>query len=438
LQEVKEIFEKNGEFLFKTIRFRLSAFSDEFAGSQPDVYEIFQSQFLSLLKLPLSKDQFIRPCALSQLTATGEMEKSDCETAEDYFYDMLYSKTPGIVPQNIIYHLEDCHSCTARLAQFAKALEADLSDDDSDYISKMTGQLICHFCLLDMEIDCQTAREFLPLIYIPEFEIKIPTPVTTHLDQCISCTIDSARLEQLNLTTKQRSTLSRFYTKHIFTESGECRHAQPHIPSIARMHFQNIPAQILRHVCLCKSCTKLLADERLDMIDRLDSSFDRPTDLPCNMIMPPDLFDYSFPFGLDPANDQYAMFRESLTRHLKRCPVCLDKICKLSNIIHNIALRPESGVVTCYNLTPSPVTELADRNRPAENTESAKDLEDAVDDYDRYGLNVEVSKEYEHPLSNTVPLQTTRQTPRPKKLKKLRIPAAATAIILIAVVLSLF
>jgi len=427
LEEVKEIFEENGEFFFKMFRFRLSAFSDEFTGFQPDVNELFQSQFLSLLKIPFSKDQITRPHAISQLTATDETEKSDCESAEDYFYDILYPETLDIVPQNIIYHLENCRNCAARLMQFAKTLAADLSDEDSDYVRKMTGLLICHFHLLDMDVDCQTAREFLPLLSIPEFEIKIPTPVTAHLDRCMLCTADSARLERLNLNTKQRSTLSRFYTKHIFTESDECPHARPHISAIARLDFKNIPAHILRHVCLCKSCRKLLSTERLNIIEQLNG-FERPRDLPCDMIMSPDLFDYSFPFGLDPADDQYAMFRESLTRHLRRCPVCLDKICKLDDTIHNVALRPESGIITRYNLTPSPVTELTDRDRTPE---------DAMDDYARYGVNVEVSEKHEPPLSDAASLKTPRQTPHPKKLKKFTIPAAAAVILIVVALFSL-
>ncbi|GAG28141.1 unnamed protein product, partial [marine sediment metagenome] len=74
---------------------------------------------------------------------------------------------------------------------------------------------------------------------------------------------------------------------------------------------------------------------------------------PCEEVSATDIFDYVVSYGLDPADDQYAKFRKSLTSHIVTCPNCLAKMQTLHNTVYNVAERAESEVVTIYNIDES-------------------------------------------------------------------------------------
>ena len=349
--------------------------------------------------------------------------KDQCDLASEYYYDMLNPDTMNQVPENIMVHVANCVHCVKKLAQLHESLseEPPLGPEESFYIRQIPIQLVRHFSLLDTEVDCQTVKGFLPLLVDPELEITIPTPVTVHLDQCPQCSQDFETLRSLKLDSKQLAMLADFFSQGSFQNSAECSDIRKSIKAVAQMHFEHLTADALKHVCLCKDCRNLLSNERLAMSSEVAES-EKPTDFPYDSVKASDLFVYCLPYSLDPANDQFAKFRESLTVHLRNYPTCLEKMRQLNNTLYAIADRAESGVVTCYELTPSA---------------KKAGFSDVGDMYADWPIRVQVlDKSRPEPEIITFP-QRLGQTVSAMNLRRFRIPAAA-AIILIAVGLFFF
>lgn len=344
--------------------------------------------------------------------------KNECEFASEHYYDMLNPDTINQIPEDTLVHIANCVHCVKKLAQLHESLSepTTLSQEESSYIRQMPVQLAKHFSLLEAQVDCRKVKEFLPVLAIPALEIKIPTPITVHLDQCPQCSQDFETLRSLKLDSKQRATLAKFFSKSSFESPAECSDLRESIKAITQMRFEHLTADVLRHVCLCKNCRDLLYCERLAMSKRI-SEFQEPVNLQCEAVKPSDLFDYCLPYGIDPAEDQYAKFRESLTSHLRKCPKCLEKMLQLQKTLSAIAERGESGVVTCYEIASS-----------AKKVKSS----DVNDLYADWPIEVQVlDKSRPEPDIVDFP-QRLRQRVSAMNLRRFRIPAAA-AIILIAV-----
>jgi len=119
------------------------------------------------------------------------------------------------------------------------------------------------------------------------------------------------------------------------------------------MAFRETNAEVLRHLCICPDCRKALYQYRETTRGEYLRHGREQEKFPCEEVSAADIFDYVVPYGLDPADDQYVKFRESLTSHLRSCPTCLAKMQQLHKTIYNIAERAESDVVTVYHIDES-------------------------------------------------------------------------------------
>lgn len=134
------------------------------------------------------------------------------------------------------------------------------------------------------------------------------------------------------------------------------------------------------------------------------------------------------PYGLDPANDQYAKFRESLISHFRACPTCLAKVQKLHDSVYRIVERAESEVVTIFH-----IVEFV----------KAKAISESNDLYSSFPIKVEVINRkdkvrVEHTDSTVDFSAPLKQKFSAKKLKPLfKTAVAAAAVILIAFALFL-
>jgi len=132
-----------------------------------------------------------------------------------------------------------------------------------------------------------------------------------------------------------------------------CSKARADVDSVIAMFFQNTNAQILKHFCTCSGCRELLYQRRQEFRDGLLQKKITDEKFSCDKVSAAHIFDYVVPYGIDPANDQYAKFRRSLISHLVYCPNCLAKMQQLHQTIYGIAERAESDVVTIYHIDES-------------------------------------------------------------------------------------
>jgi hypothetical protein len=302
-----------------------------------------------------------------------------CKEAEAYYFGFLPEGDSDIVPRHIIDHIMGCRHCRSKIEQLSSILARTcLSSAISQTNAAIGTMLKLHFAYLGQPVACKTVRPFLPTIIDPTLEVKIPTPITVHLDHCESCSEDLEKIRNLNLSREQLCRLSQMYADKPRDKYTGCSKAQAAIPSVVNLSLHETNADIAKHLCLCSYCRELVFEVRKFTIRRLPENTEGNEDSLCSQVSPSDIFDYALPYGLGPSNDQYVKFRESFTAHVRKCPTCLGKIQDLHKTLLGIIDRPESGVVTvCHTI------ESTEAKTPA--TKHSEDL------YSGFPIRVEVS-----------------------------------------------
>jgi hypothetical protein len=280
----------------------------------------------------------------------------NCTNARLYYYDFLNEENREGIPDGALQHIKQCRNCQAemdRLKDLLVKAEERFGTGQSRKDSAISTLLKLHFDYIGEPVKCNTVKPFLASLADPVLQIRIPTPITTHLDKCRSCRDDLKILLDLHLPHKYLCRLGRLLADKPTEDDLSCSEARAAIPDVVSMDFQETDADILKHLCTCPDCREQLYQHRESVREELmrDGAIDKG--FPCESVTAADIYDYCLPYGLDPADDEYVEFREFLTVHLRRCPTCLSKVQKLHRTISNIAGRAESGVITIYNIEES-------------------------------------------------------------------------------------
>lgn len=277
-----------------------------------------------------------------------------CKQAELYYYDFLCEESRGLIPESIVNHIEQCQQCREQINKLKAALsQADNLESEQGQITfAVTTMLKLHFDYAGKPVTCNTVKPFLPCLLDPALEIRIPTPIITHLCNCRQCSEDLDVIRCLKLNRKQLCRLSQLFAEKRGKYNVSCSQAHAAILAVLSMGFRETNEEVLKHICTCRYCRKLLYEYR-EAFRRECLREKREQKFPCDEVSATDIFDYVVPYGLDPANDQYAKFRKSFTSHAAICPNCLAKMQELHQTIYNIAERAESDVVTIYQIDES-------------------------------------------------------------------------------------
>jgi len=277
-----------------------------------------------------------------------------CEQAEPHYYDFLCDEGRGLIPESIINHIEQCQQCREQINKLKAALsQADSPESEEGQVrSAVTAMLKLHFDYIGKPVTCNIVKPFLPCLLDPALEIRIPTPIMTHLHNCQQCSEDLDIIQSLKLNRKQLCRLSQLFADKRGKYNISCWQAHAAILTVLSMGFRETNEEVLKHICMCRYCRKLLYEYR-EAARREFLREKREQKFPCEEVSATDIFDYVVPYGLDPANDQYAKFRKSFTSHAAICPNCLAKMQELHQTIYNIAERAESDVVTIYQIDES-------------------------------------------------------------------------------------
>ncbi len=353
--------------------------------------------------------------------------ESLCSQAEPYYYDFLFNESRELIPEPVVNHIVQCQNCQQQINQ----LEAVLSQTDGpeskhkQVNSAVTTMLTLHFAYIGKPVTCKTTKPFLPSLLDTALKIGIPTPITVHLDNCRKCSEDLETIHRLNLTRKQLRRLSQLFADEPTRSNISCAEAQNAIPLVVSMVFSETDSEVLRHLCICPDCRKVLYQRREIVLRGLLKSNTAENKFPCMNVSARDFFDYVAPYGLDPANDQYAKFRESLTSHLRTCPTCLVKMQQLHETMYRIVEQPESEITTAYHINESAKTRIAS---------------ESDDLYAGFPIRVDITRREEVKAEQPVPAidftATLKQKVSIEKLKPLlKTSAVAAAIILMAVIL---
>ena len=349
--------------------------------------------------------------------------KSDCIDARLYYHDFLSDQTKCNIPKDILDHINGCRNCRKHINQLESILaEADEDSKQSQQNTAITTILRLHFAYINKSVTCSIVKPFLPSLVIPDLKIRIPTPITTHLDKCSDCSNDLSMIRNFELNQRQLFRLGRLLSDKPIDDTINCSKAQLALQSVVSMKFHKTNAEILKHFCICPDCRKLLYKNREALRNEFLKNRISQNEFPCRQVSRADIFSYCIPYGIDPANDEYAEFRESLTSHLNSCPSCLDKMQQLHTDIYNIVEREDSEIITCFTFH-----EQDDQAVESEFNSEFADLPINVQIINRKKLT---DTSYIEKLRQ--PEQKHKQRTRIIKLKKFIGPAmAAAAVILI-------
>ena len=277
--------------------------------------------------------------------------ESICQRAEPYYYDFLCGNKQEDIPDALWQHISRCDHCKTEVYLLKAALNRTEEHSGSDAMNTaITTNLEFHFAHTGQPVGCDTVKPFLPTLADPAFEVRIPTPITVHIDKCQQCASELETIRQLDLNHRQLCRLGQVFAKARSADKGFCKTAQEVIPSVGAIELDKATSSILKHLCICPDCRELLFRHRQSICDGLEGREFTGEEFPCESVANKDIFDYCFPYGIDYAEDQYAKFRRSFTSHVSTCPLCLGKMQTLHKTVSNILDHAESGIITCFSI----------------------------------------------------------------------------------------
>jgi len=280
----------------------------------------------------------------------------NCTDARLYYYDFLSRENRDGIPAGALDHITQCLNCQTEMDRLKGLfIQADerFASEQSRRNSAIGALLRLHFEYIGEPVTCNTVKPFLASLADPVLQIKIPTPITVHIDQCRACRDDLLTLVDLQLPHKYLCRLGQVLADEPAEDTVSCSQARAAIDDVVSMDFRKTNAEILKHLCTCPECRKRLYLSREALRKKLPHDEVFVNEFPCESVSAADIYDYCLPYGIDPADDQYVEFRESLTSHLRGCPRCLAKMQELHLTIYNIAEHSESETVTVYNIDES-------------------------------------------------------------------------------------
>lgn len=305
-----------------------------------------------------------------------------CRKAREYYYDLLYGDRDA-VPEVIVRHVEHCSTCRQQIERLRAAFTQTeglggrpVPSADQATLDTLSRQ----FELLGECVTCSQAGPFLPELLLPFQEIRIPTPVTVHVENCPRCAKALAMLGEQGLTAGQLKRLSLFYglsadqerepgrrhgtpalgaarvRKAKATESQgsvRCRLARPAIAALAAFSLDDADPEALRHVIACPQCRTRVYRRRGRIMDDLPAGAGRDGGLVCTDILARDLFDGVMPLGLEATTAGGSQERrDAVFAHVRTCRQCMEKAQSLHRTIYAIGERTDSGVDTIYRMEP--------------------------------------------------------------------------------------
>lgn len=268
-----------------------------------------------------------------------------CTDAEPYYYDFLYGLDAEI-PCAIADHIRQCAHCRMQIRHLEAAIaESEAQDDAPEGDMDLVGALGLHFAHLGEDVTCAKAKSFLPALLVPSLEIRIPTPITVHVDHCRRCIVDLEKIRELKLGPGQLVRLSRLFAAIPDGDSQICRRARSKTWAFACASFEGIDAEVLDHMCVCPRCRRRVYRYREKILAGRQPGDTIPGVGLCGGISMADLFEWVVPYGRPV---QTAAPDGTMPAHLQACPECIGRMQSLHRTIYGIAERADSGVSTVY------------------------------------------------------------------------------------------
>jgi len=273
-----------------------------------------------------------------------------CREAEAYYHDYLQDPRDPSVPRSVADHIEGCAHCQGRVRSLRETLcglDRSPQPTPAERDLRLIDELQSHFEYIDEPLVCAQVKPFLCRLLSPSVRIRIPTPITVHIDQCAACAKDLESLRQLDLDAGQLARLGALLERHRQEDPCLCLRARSHAAALALLSPESVASEILDHVCTCAHCRREVYRRRQHLLDHARLSQPQTRLSVCEQITTSDLLDWAVPYGLRPE-----FFRterqQALREHIRSCPLCLERIQQIHRVVADVAERADSGVATVY------------------------------------------------------------------------------------------
>lgn len=277
--------------------------------------------------------------------------KGWCRKAREYYYDLL-NPDDAAIPETIRRHIERCAFCREQVRHLGELLAERPGVDGAPSGGNETIEtLSLHFQHLDAQVTCAQIRPLLAGLLSLSRGIRIPTPVTVHLDHCPACAEDLAALRALDLRADQLRRLSRFYGVATNRTEAVCRRDQAAVTALASFAPEDLDAETLDHLSVCPRCRTEIYRHRERLANAGCAPAAGPQGLTCREVSMADLFDRVLPWGSrSTAGAAGEGHGGAAVRHVRTCSKCVEKAQILHRTIYGIAERADSKIATVYHV----------------------------------------------------------------------------------------
>jgi len=273
-----------------------------------------------------------------------------CREAETYYHDYLQDPSNASVPRSVACHIERCPHCQSRIQSLREVL-CDLDGHPAPALADRDLQLIhelrSHFEYIDEPLTCVQIKPFLCRLLSPSMRVRIPTPITVHIDQCAACARDIESLRRLELGVEQLARLGPLLEQHRQEDPCLCLRAQSHAAALALLSPEGMSPEILDHLCACAHCRREVYRHRQHLLDHTRFPRAQTKALRCEQITTAELLDWAIPYGRRPESFLTEQ-QQALREHMRSCRVCLERMQQIHRAVASIAERADSGVTTVY------------------------------------------------------------------------------------------
>ena len=301
-----------------------------------------------------------------------------CEQAKLYYYDFLFQADKTDIPEEVLSHYKKCSHCQKKIYELKTAVtrEEFKSRNGVNSGTPLSNMLKLHFSYVDHDVNCQTVKPFLPGLLNESMQISVPTPITAHLDHCAECAQDLKKIRDLDLNESHLLRLGSLFAAKPDNDIIDCSTTKRDSMAFVMLAFHESSEQILKHLCSCNECRSEIYKYRETVLAEL---LQEKKEKPCFLstkLSNNEIFDFLIPYELDLVEYKKSESQQSRISHIRRCPFCLEKIQEFHRTIFGIAERPDSGIVTTYNV---------------EDSSQAINIDNSEDLYAGFPVNVEVS-----------------------------------------------
>lgn len=179
-------------------------------------------------------------------------KKTICRQASIFYYDYIQNAVTNDIEPEILSHIEKCAFCQSEIERLKAVLAEPAGRAAAEKINRKNAQvtaiLASHFNLANEEVTCGIAKRFMPSLASLPFDIKIPTPITAHIEHCTMCKHDIDAIRSLKLTDEQFNRLVQVIASQIIEHGEESLLQGESIKSLTAFNFDNNALAVLKHI----------------------------------------------------------------------------------------------------------------------------------------------------------------------------------------------